>query len=319
MIPTPMRSCLLLVLALSGCGASDPCSKDAASCQDSGGAGSCTGVCVAPVPSGWNPDNTDLLWIGTPGATAPSCPSVYFAGADPGFADTAPTVVCAGCSCSPSAAACSLPSQLSASPGACPGGSGAQFDPPHAWDGTCDATRIVPAADSLTVAPPPDPAGYCNPESAGPADIQGPVPALVCAGVPGTFLGTCANPSQFCAFPKFDGFLTCIASTDDDAGPCPDGWPTRHVVYLSSGACGCQCGDPVGESCSTTVTVYGDGACSAPLGSVMVSSDQPQACVNVASGSTFRSKSATPPTYKAGTCAPSAAPAAAPVTFCCLP
>ncbi len=120
-----------------------------------------------------------------------------------------------------------------------------------------------------------------------------------------------------CAFPKTGGFLTCITNIGDQ--PCPTGWPTRRVVYLNSQACGCQCGNPADESCSATVTVYQDGACSKPLGSVMVSSDQPKSCLDVISGSAFSSKSSTPPVYKSGICAPSKFDEGEPFTVCCVP
>src|SRR5271154_5763727 len=87
------------------------------------------------------------------------------------------------------------------------------------------------------------------------------------------------------------------------------------LVFYNAQECICACGSPIGDSCSATVTVYEDGACSQPLGSVMVSSDQPQACVNVPPGSAFRSKSATPPVYNSGTCTPSAGESLAPATF----
>ena len=120
-----------------------------------------------------------------------------------------------------------------------------------------------------------------------------------------------------CAFPKADGFLTCITNIGDQI--CPVGWPTRRLVYLNSQACGCQCESPVGDSCSATVTVYADGACSNALGSVMVSSDQPKACLDVIPGAAFGSKSSTPPDYKAGTCVPSKIDEGAPFTICCAP
>ena len=90
-------------------------------------------------------------------------------------------------------------------------------------------------------------------------------------------------------------------------------------MFLNSQACGCQCQKPVGESCSATVTVHADDACTQPLGSVTVSSDQPKACVDVAVGSTFKSKSSTPPVYKAGTCEPSASDFGVHQTYWCLP
>src|SRR5262249_29884102 len=151
-----------------------------------------------------------------------------------------------------------------------------------------------------------------------PTTIQGPTAALGCTGMPRVAAGTCGDQSKVCAFPMSPGFMTCITKLDGTAA-CPDGWTVRRVEHMNSQACGCPCGGPAGDSCSTTVTVYEDGACSQPLGSVMVSSDMPQACVNVAAGSAFGSKSATPPVYKAGTCAPMAATEGTPFTFCCLP
>lgn len=315
--------CIILAVTLVGCGTSDPCAKDPVSCgdagADAGGLGSCIGVCVAPVPSGWYAGGTDLLWIGAAGATAPTCP-MYFGGYNPGFVDGPPTVKCPMCACSPSSASCSLPSQLSANSSVCPGGSGAQqFDAPATWDGTCNATNAVPSANSLTVTPPPNPGGSCNPEPAGSIDIQGSTPALACAELTGLGLGTCADATMLCTFPKFDGFLTCIFANGSNVGACPDGWPTRHLLYLNSQACGCQCSQPIGESCTATVTAYEDSACSNPLGSVTVSSDQPQGCVNVTAGAAFGSKSSTPPVYTAGTCTPAASPTSGPLTLCCLP
>ncbi len=121
-----------------------------------------------------------------------------------------------------------------------------------------------------------------------------------------------------CAYPKADGFLTCIVRLAPGDLECPAGWTEKHLVYENANACGCTCSAPSGESCSATVTVYGDDACSTALGSVSVSSDQSQACVGVAAGSAFGSKSSTPPVYKAGTCVPSPTQNH-PSTYCCLP
>jgi hypothetical protein len=321
-----MRSfSLLFVFACASCGNPDPCGKDPASCQDAGndsggpgggGPGSCVGVCAPPAPAEWFA--TSLLWVGaTSTATPPTCPAVMPA-PFPGFADTAPTVQCPSCACAPSTAQCLLPAQMSANPSVCPGGSGAkQFNPPAGWDGQCNATNPVSSADSLTVAPPASPFGRCDTVLTGPMNIQGSTPALECDGMPHVAAGTCGDQSMVCAFPNSDGFLTCIIKSGDNA--CPAGWPRRHLVYPNSQACGCVCGSPVGDSCSATVTVYSDGACFNPLGSAMVSSDQPQGCTDVAPGSALGSKSSTPPVYKAGTCAPSAIAEGTPVTFCCLP
>lgn len=314
---------LLLVLAVAGCGTSDPCEKDPASCPDAGqdsggpdGPGSCVGVCAPPAPSGWVA--TVLLWVGPANATPPTCPAVMPA-PFPGFADTAPTVECPECSCLPSGGAqCSLPDQLSANPGVCPGGPGAQeFSAPPTWDGTCSTTNTVSAAGSLTVAPPTSPYSSCAVKQTGPLISHGPTASLQCGGLHPLAAGTCGDQNKVCAFLKTDGFLTCIVKYDDNE--CPDGWPTKHVVWPNDGACGCQCTSPVGDSCSATVTVYEDGACSKPLGSVTVSSNQPQGCVDVMPGSVFGSKSATPPVYTAAICTPKTLTDGKPLTFCCLP
>jgi hypothetical protein len=123
---------------------------------------------------------------------------------------------------------------------------------------------------------------------------------------------------MICTYPKTAGFLTCIVTLSKTDVECPAGWPAKHLVWENDLACGCTCGAPTGDSCSATVTVYEDGACSKPLGSVMVSSNQSKGCVDVAAGSAFGSKSSTPPVYTAGTCAPSPTQTH-PQTFCCLP
>jgi hypothetical protein len=317
-----MRSLsLAFVLICAACsGTPDPCASNPSSCRDAGGGGSpsgpgsCTGVCAPHVPDDWTP--TALLWVGLATVTPPQCPAAMPA-PFPGFADTPPTVTCPTCACSPSSASCLLPAQLTANASACPGGSGGkQFDPPNAWDGTCNAANPVSSADSLTVAPLPSPGGSCTPVATGTMTAQGPTAALQCDGMNGLAPGTCGDQSMVCVYPKFDGFLTCIIKFDENA--CPAGWPTRHIVYTNDDSCACTCSDPMDDSCSSTVTVYEDGACSQPLGSAMVSSDQPQACVNVPHGSAFGSKSATPPVYNSGTCTPSTGPATQPLTFCCL-
>jgi len=323
MISKPMRPfSLLLVLAFIGCGTPDPCEKDPALCRDAGqdsgsGPGTCSGVCAPAAPSGWFA--TSLLWVGATGDTAPSCPKVmpipY-----PGFSDTPPTVDCPACLCTPSSASCLLPDQLFANPGACPGGGAGvqQFNAPAAWDGTCNTMSSVSSADSLTVTPLPTPASYCVPSVAGPISLQGPTPSLRCESPNHVAPGSCGDQSMICAFPKTDGFLTCIVDLSKKAVECPDGWPAKHVVWSNDYACGCTCGAPSGDTCSATVTVYEDGKCSKPLGSVMVSSDQPKRCIDVTPGSPFGSKSSTPPVYTAGTCTPSPTQTH-PQTFCCLP
>lgn len=310
---------LLLVLAFVGCGTPDPCANDPSLCLDAGpdsgsGPGTCSGVCAPPAPSGWFA--TSLLWLGKSDDMAPSCPDVMpipFSG----FADTPPTVNCPACVCAPSSAACLLPDQLSANVGTCPGGAGVlQFNAPPAWTGSCNTMNPVSSADSLTVAPPDSPGGSCTPAAAGPMSIQGPTSAQACESLNHVAPGSCGDQSMICAFPKTEGFLTCIVKLADVE--CPTGWPGKHLVFEDVYQCGCACSAPSGDACSATVTVYEDDKCSKPLGSVMVSSDEPKGCVDVLPGSAFGSKSSTPPVYTAGTCTPSPTQTH-PQTFCCLP
>lgn len=317
------RYLLLFMMAFPGCGTSDPCAADPMRCSDAGGdagpsgPGSCTGVCVAPAPSGWYA--TSLLWIGEEGAAAPACPSFMPAPFD-GFADTPPNVVCPTCDCAPSSAACLLPHQMFANAGVCPGdGSSSQsFDAPLGWNGACNVMDPVSSASSLTVSPPAVPGtNYCQAVVSGPTIIEGTTPARVCQSPTNSVApGSCGDQTMVCAFPPAEEYLTCIVRPGDN--DCPEGWPTKHIVYEDASACGCVCGDPIGDSCSATITVYEDSACTKPLGSVSVSSDQPAGCVDVAPGSAFGSKSSTLPIYKAGICTPKTYQIA-PDTFCCLP
>lgn len=319
-----MRSfSLLFVLTVAGCSTADPCAEDPTLCKDAGshdGLGTCLGQCAPNVPTAqaWYP--TVLLWTGPADATPPPCPSVL-PGASAGFADDKPIVDCPACLCPPSNAPCLLPSLMSANQEACPGGSSATpFNAPKLWDGSCNATNPVSSADSLTVSPPILEIGTargCNAPALTPNSIKGTTQAQLCSGVLSVDTGTCEDPSRTCAYPDTPGFATCV-SNPNTATPCPDGWPDRHVFYISDYACRCSCGEPVGDSCSATVTVFEDGACTKPIGSVMVSSAQPTECSNVAPGSAFGSKSATTPVYKSGTCAPSLTPLSS-LALCCLP
>ncbi len=323
MRPASSLFVLAFAFAFAGCSTPDPCAKDPTLCKDAGtpdGLGTCAGQCAPSLPAmqGWFP--TVLLWTGMPNEMPPPCPAMH-GGTSPGFVDTAPTVDCPACVCPPSNAPCLLPTMMSANQDACPGSSGAKpFNAPQLWDGACNSSGPVSLADSLTVSPPLLETGSargCDAPALTPLSIKGATQAQLCAGVQPLDTGTCADPSQICAYPDTPGFATCVSNTNNDA-PCPDGWSDRHVFYNSDYACRCSCGVPVGDSCSATVTVFEDGACSKPIGSVMISSDQPAACADVMPGSTFASKSATTPVYKSGTCTPTLTPLAS-LTICCLP
>ena len=126
------------------------------------------------------------------------------------------------------------------------------------------------------------------------------------------------------------GFKVCVYAYSGGDVPCPDVGPyqEKHVSYQmfedTRGCSNCTCANPSGSSCASDVSLYTDGACSTVAASIAVDSSAPT-CANVPSGSALGSKSASPPGYSPGTCAPGGgAPmgAATPVmaaTYCCLP
>jgi hypothetical protein len=121
--------------------------------------------------------------------------------------------------------------------------------------------------------------------------------------------------------------ITHDGADDPYTMTCPGtAYPVLRVFgtsYTDTRACSaCACGSPQGSACSSLVSVYADAACSKLVGALTASAVH-SACVDV-SGSPLGSKSATPPIYTPGTCAPSggmltgAAPIAAPITYCCI-
>jgi hypothetical protein len=139
--------------------------------------------------------------------------------------------------------------------------------------------------------------------------------ALTCGDLAQFPDGRCPYADQMCAYKKVDAFSVCLLDVGDH--PCPAGWPDKHLYFDDSDACQCTCGPSMGDSCSTTVTVFGDAACATPLGSTSVSSNA-SACFDVPTGSTIAGVRATPPTYQAGTCTPMLTKSKV-STLCCLP
>lgn len=305
---------LLSALVVAGCGPSDPCANDPALCQDAG-QGTCTGQCLPAANGGLYA----LIWSGPEGATPPACPSVANIHQETGYLDTPPSVTCSPCTCSPSENVCSPSGTMSANAAACPatGASVQPFNAPPVWDGTCNAMDPVSSAASLTVDPPSlgfvPVQGQCSPSGSEVMQSSGATIALRCnsLGTP----GTCPSQDQVCTYPNVPGFSICVFVYNDLA--CPEGLPTRRLLFEMPTACICACGAPAGESCSATVTAYEDGACSNPLGSVTVTSDQPAACLDVNAGAPLGSKSALV-SYHPGTCAPTVQTTQA-ETVCCMP
>jgi hypothetical protein len=311
-----MRSIvLLLAVALVGCGSSDTCAQNPASCGDAGD-GTCTGQCV-PVGAGFNV----YLWSGPAGSTPPPCPSVLIegSGSTRGFLDGPPSkVTCSpACTCSPSGNECVLPSTITASTATCPAGSGAPFDAPAVWDGKCSTMDPVGSAKSVTVDPPTLPfLGMCEPATPNVVTVEGggATIALTCQGPAPSVTGVCLGSSQECSYPNAPGFTICTTPAGSSCADVP-GWPVQHTFYQPS--CTCTCGSPVGEACSTTVIAYEDGSCANAVGSASLTSNDSATCSNLTpSPSALGSKKATV-TYTPGNCAATLTPIA-PETLCCL-
>ncbi len=212
-----------------------------------------------------------------------------------------------------------MPDTVSPSMDACSANSGeTAYDLPSFWDGTCTKPAPGVSFSSLVVSPTQFSVqeDMCEPTTSKPTSVQGgETIAVTCSSLGELPDGKC--PEGVCAWPKVNGFKTCLINPYGDL-PCPDGWSDKHIYYDESEFCRCSCSDPEGQSCDTKISVYSDGACSKLLGSSAVSTNTAGACINVPAGSTLGSVSATPVTYKSGKCQPSLSKAD-PWTLCCLP
>jgi hypothetical protein len=137
----------------------------------------------------------------------------------------------------------------------------------------------------------------------------------------------CSDPGQTCvptaAPPEF---AMCIYHEADVS--CPDSYPEKHLVYAgfddqrACSACACSAAD--GSTCTATLSVLKDDACSVPLLSDPLSSSGPACFDLVPAGLPLGSKTLTALAYQAGTCTPSGGAASGtveasgPSTFCCL-
>jgi hypothetical protein len=316
-----MRSVLvvllfLLAVAVPACSSPsappDPCITDPVGCT-------CTGQC-APLRGS---SGRALLWSGPEGTTPPACPSAAATFLGAGYLDALPSMItCSGtCTCSTSNGGCAPALAMSAHNTVCPAaGPGVPFNAPETWDGSCTTMDSLSSAASLTVQPPFSPSSQdiCEPSLINVVTFQGGTTVAELCITQGTGVGDLPGgcPSgEVCTFPNVPGFSICTYAVGDQ--PCPDGWPTKHLYFDRGSGCSCSCGPPMGEVCTSTVTVYEDTACTKPVGSVMAASDTPAACVDISPTSTLGSKSATA-VFTAGTCKPMLMMAAS-TTLCCLP
>jgi len=302
----------------------------------SGGAGGvldCAGECKSK--PAWFP-YVSLFWIGPPEEAPAACPDVAPIEGSIGYADlhVAPHA-CPACSCS--SAGCALPQAMHVSAAKCPAGGADSiaWDAAPGWEGDCSADNAiapglqcggVPCVQSVTVAPAV--VEPCLPSAQGVASIPAPswgTVARECSLWPLT--GDGCETGQACVPGTPPGYALCVfRDGDDPAVECPEEYPDRLVVaagVADDRTCEpCTCGEPDG-TCSALVAAFTDGMCGAPIGSVVVTSDEP-ACFDVPSGSGLASRSGALLVDKPGSCAPSGGavgaiePAGA-MTLCCEP
>jgi hypothetical protein len=348
----PMRLVQLLafsigagVVAPAGCGAgASSTGQDAGADGGPGGAGAGGGdagnTCAqcAPGPAnGW--DFPVLLWIGAE-KDAPQCPVDAPAIAFEGHANLNAPINCGTCTCTPPTGSCSQPATMTANAATCAlnGGSTPHtpFDPSSDWTGACDTNESIPSGKlcsgvqcvqsltigSLTVKD----TGGCTPSQ---PPTQSPPTwqtfARACQAVPR--MG-CNGGAGICLAAAPLGYRTCIYHDDDVDCPNASQYTDKSVFYAKfqdTRACSlCTCGTPSGSTCSSTVSIYTDGACSTLAYSATIDATGP-ACNDLPAGVPLGSKSATPPTYTPGACQPDggqpmgAATVITPSTYCCLP
>ena len=219
-------------------------------------------------------------------------------------------------------------------------GDGIAFDPPNAWDGSCTTyDAIAGGAASVTVAPLVVNEKGCV--ASKPVSTQDlPVTATIAQGCQGTVAGVCKAPGSVCVpalppVPNRSGipnreWTYCImheGAGDAYTSACPGTSYTQLYAFGKSfedtRTCSpCTCGAPEGSACTSLVSLYSDGACAEPAGSVIAQSSAPM-CVDTPTAVALGSKQASAPMYKPGSCPPSggatgSASLEAPMTLCCL-
>jgi hypothetical protein len=296
------------------------------------------GECAPGSPADWS--NPFLVWIGAE-KDAPECPTGAPALAYEGHADPNAPLDCGTCSCTSPTGTCSLPVMMTANAATCALNSGSMpktpFDPSSAWTGACNTNDSIPSGalcsgvdcvQSLTIAPlTVKDTGGCSPSQ---PPMQSPPVwqtfARACQAVPRF---GCEGGAGICLALPPRGFRVCIYQKGDNDCPVPvDAYTDKHVFYDSlqdTRACSrCTCGVASGSTCSSTVSIYTDGACSTPAYSATVDAMGP-VCHDLPPGTPLGSKSATTPTYTPGSCQPdggqpmgAATPTGA-ATLCCIP
>ncbi|MFO0759155.1 MAG: hypothetical protein U0359_21865 [Byssovorax sp.] len=301
----------------------------------------CEGQCVPRRPVDWN--EPLLLWTG-PGPDVPACPPQ--AAGESGYdwyGDLqAPPLTCGSCTCTASAGSCTLPEDFTVSSATCAGPqSGAEFtffDAPAGWDGSCTSMDGImggkicdglSCVQSITIAPLQVTEGGCMKVDPPPPEPVAPTwgkRAVVC---PGTTWGKCGGSAEECMPASAPGFERCVSRAGVWACPEISHYSERHVLYTgfsdTRGCAPCSCGEPVGSSCFSSISIFTDDACGVPIPFTVPIDALGPKCHDLPAGTALGSKSAGPITYAPGICQPGgggpigAAEPLDPTTFCCLP
>ena len=300
------------------------------------------GRCAPGSASGW--DDATIVWIGAE-KDAPKCPADAPALVFEGNAGLDAPLDCGTCTCATPSGTCGLPATLTANAATCALNLASTphtpFNPASGWNGSCDTNASIPSGklcsgakcvQSLTLGPLLESESGCAPS---PAPTQAKpswktyaraceaVPLMTCD--PGTGIG-----SGVClAFPPPSaGFRVCMYHGGDNDCPSFSPYSEKHLfydAYQDTRACGaCTCGTAGGSTCSATVSIYTDGACSTLAYSAGVDAAGPS-CHDLPPGSPLGSKAAGVATYAPGACPPGGGMpmgGAIPImasTMCCLP
>lgn len=323
--------------AISGnaCGPAEslPPTNDAGVTDDAGDAGdACAGVCAPHVPLSWSV--LAFVWVGAQ-ADAPPCSAVAGVSGEfyTGYGDPEGPL-CGACKCEAPTGSCELPATLTAAAATCPGdGSGVahtSFDPPVSWDGTCTTSNAIPAGElcggtpcvqSVTIAPLTLKQGGCLPVE--PTNHPPPTwKTFVRACDLKSFPRDCGTMGGVCSprLPSAEFRLCTLRQVDSADVECPAAYPDKSVFYDDPVPyCSpCACGVPTDGSCTGSISLFQNSACSAqPFQVVNVDAKGPT-CTDVPPGSALGSKTASKPSYSGGSCTPSGGIPPATV-ICCIP
>lgn len=301
----PARATFGVLLCLLGCG------RDHLGTPTPGAIGtetpSCEGVCTHVAPIGW----AGPTLVGK-ASTRPLCPSVAPSRGFEGFADLdAGELTCPTCACGP--ATCALPTTAHASAEPCPGGADAtSFDAAEGWEGSCSTDHAIApgascggsACESLTFDPPTiEPCAALELDA---GKRVAPSWGSIVQECLITLSDACETEGSVCAPTPPDDFSLCIYQVGAVA-ECPSEYSTRVLVFSDARderACSaCECGSPVGGTCSAYVEVFSDDACADPVVSVTTVSDGVPKCVDLPAGVALGSKAAQLDDDAPGACA----------------